>query len=1077
LIATGVWAFDMKFYHKLYIATATILAVSIWCFAGFRPSQSPALKENLYRLNNRGVAQLEQFNYREAAESFRKALEQNPRAFIVRLNLAIALYNLPDMEQSLIHAQRALELMPNSPNAHYMLGLIARSQNRTEDAINHFQKVLTIDSTDPGTNINLGQVLMQQRKYEEAEAAFRRALQNEPYNATATYNLSTTLMRMGKREEGQRMIERFQHLRESGSGTTIGQNYLEQGIYAEAIASRGDEAELISEKIPLVRYVEISKPSRLQKQVVDKFASGVKVGSITVADDFDNDGQKDLFVLEKGRASLFKRTGRNLQEVTTGIDQYSCTPSSASFLDIDHDGDLDIVTSGLGGDKMACNFILRNNGDGKVSNITKDTPGFSEITEARMILPTDFDNRRDVDLLVIRTNGLSLLQNRRDGSFVDVSKEVGLTSSEPILCVTAGDVNKDGFIDFYFGISNRPGQFFISNGRGSFRAEAAPLESKNTVSAQFLDYDNDGLVDLVVASPNAVRLFRNLGRRFMDVTRHALNIRAGGLKQLVAADFDTDGDMDLILLTETGSSRVFENRGGNSNRSLRVNVQGKVSNRAAVGAKVEVRAGSLLQKLESYSTSPSPAPMDLLFGLGQREYVDAVRVIWPSGIVQTETAVAIQRGAVRVFPITEVDRKPSSCPYLFVWNGKKFEFLTDFMGGGEIGYWLAPGVRNMPDPDEYVRIPSEKLQKRDGRYELRVTNELEEVLFLDHLKLIAVTHSKESEIYPNEGLFSKQPSFKIFTTKNSRPPIKAIDSTGRDVRSRIVALDRKFSDTFSLLPIRGYAKEHALEIDVGPIDKSHAKLLLTGSTDYAFSSDNLRAYQQGLTLKPPSLQIRDKNGRWKTAIEEIGIPVGRPQTVVVDLSTLDLYTTEVRIATNMRIYWDRIAVDDSPKLPVKSVELRPEIAQLKWRGYSRQTSPDGLEPFSFDYERVSTLIPWKLFTGSYTREGDVRELLSSTDDIFVVSKTGDEIALKFMAPPSPPPGYKQTFLLYVDGFSKEMDINSASPDQVEPIPYHAMKSYPYKGPFPYKEKREYMERFNTRVVRSQVLAIDSTFQR
>ncbi len=129
----------------------------------------------------------------------------------------------------------------------------------------------------------------------------------------------------------------------------------------------------------------------------------------------------------------------------------------------------------------------------------------------------------------------------------------------------------------------------------------------------------------------------------------------------------------------------------------------------------------------------------MIFGLGSRTGADAVRVLWPSGIVQAETPASTPARAA-VLPITELDRKPSSCPYLFTWNGTRFEFVTDFMGGGEMGDWVAPSMWNQPDPDEYVRIRDDQLRSRDGRYELRITNELEEVLFVDRLQLVAVDH-------------------------------------------------------------------------------------------------------------------------------------------------------------------------------------------------------------------------------------------------------------------------------------------------------------------------------------------------
>lgn len=117
-------------------------------------------------------------------------------------------------------------------------------------------------------------------------------------------------------------------------------------------------------------------------------------------------------------------------------------------------------------------------------------------------------------------------------------------------------------------------------------------------------------------------------------------------------------------------------------------------------------------------------------------------------------------------------------------------------------------------------------------------------------------------------------------------------------------------------------------------------------------------------------------------------------------------------------------------------------------------------------------------TGHYTREGDVRELLLRSDDMFVVSRPGDEISLSFNATSLPPlpKGWTRTFLLYADGFSKEMDINSASPDQLSPLPFHGMSRYPYRWPEHYPsdaKHREYLDKYNTRVVINQVPKLDA----
>jgi hypothetical protein len=170
----------------------------------------------------------------------------------------------------------------------------------------------------------------------------------------------------------------------------------------------------------------------------------------------------------------------------------------------------------------------------------------------------------------------------------------------------------------------------------------------------------------------------------------------------------------------------------------------------------------------------------------------------------------------------------------------------------------------------------------------------------------------------------------------------------------------------------------------------------------------------------------------------------------------------------MRLYWDQIRLATVvPDEALTVTELHPDRAELRFRGYPTPYSSDGHAPNLYDYDRAADTELWDAHQGDYTRYGDVRILVEEVDDMYVIVRHGDELALSFDAGrlPALQSDWKRSFLVLADGFGKDMDMNSARPDTVEPLPFHGMSAYPYpKGEsYPDTEAhRRYRRMFNTR---------------
>lgn len=1145
-----------------------MLALPLVGLSGFLPlqSQTDQTARILY-LNNRGVALLDQYKFKEAAAEFRQILDLAPRLVAAHVNLGIAYFydqKYPEAQQSLT---RALELNPAEIHAHYVMGLIHRNQDEPEKAIASFEAVNRRDPLDTSTNYYLGTLYMRQRNYVKAAEFFQKVIQQEPYNASAHYNLAMAYNRSGRREEGQRSMQEFQRLQELFGSTTVGLQYLEQGRYAIAIDSIS-EGELPGAVEPpsavTVTFAEVgeamgvtfrhggpgknvSKVASLREfenTVVPAMGSGASFqdfdrdgwidlylsnaggagsggallrnrGNGTFVDvtrqaglsfrgqtmhavwgDYDSDGFPDLYLINYGPNVLYRNLGNGrFEDVTaatgTGDPAWGL---GGGFVDYDHDGDLDLFVANFGarpgefegerdfpGDfPGAPNVLYRNNGNGTFKGVSEESLLAGGQARSLAVLTSDLDDSRDVDFLVVNYGSPTrLMNNLRDGRFQTVDSPA--LGSAQAFSVAAGDFDRNGLMDLSLPAAGS--LWFRNLGHDRFEPTKSPVRIDGPVlSSQFFDFDNDGDLDLLVlAAPylGAVQpvpgrnlyLLANRNGELVDVSNQAGLDRIMGLavRGAAIADWDNDGDLDFVVTVNGGRPLLFRNDGGNRNNWLDLSPVGTNSNRSGLGVKAEIRAGALWLKQEHFGAHGFLAQNSpvLHFGLGRHSQADIVRLLWPNGVLQSE----LDRPANQHLQIEELDRKGTSCPILYVWDGSTYRFQTDFLGGSAYGSLLAPGVFNYPDTDEYIKLNRSDVALRNGRVEITMNNQLEEVILFDQLQLVVVDHPEDYDVFPDEKLLPGPPyqPFRLFGVTAARPPVSAVDWAGRDVLRQISQIDREYPELPRLLPFKGYAEEHELILDLGKDAGDDSVLLLHAWIDYADSTSNLAASQAGIHLIPPYLQVQDESGHWVTVNDRMGFPAGLPKTMTVDLSGLFRSASrKVRIVTNMRIYWDQILVAKAaPREDLRLHRISAATAELGYRGFPLFYSPDGRLPKVYDYQR-SMNSEWKVHVGAYTRFGDVLPLLERRDDQFVITRSGDEIRAGFDVSglPELPVGWTRDYLVYVDGFGKDMDPNSAAPHFLGPLPFHGMTAFPYPDSERYpntEEYRRYLEKWNTRI--------------
>ncbi len=1014
-----------------------------WMLARAQTSANAAEEVLLQEARNLGKAFYETpGSSHQAVDQLKRALDLNSGSARELLNYGLGLLRAGQREEGMARIIEAQKLDRSLPHTYFNLGIEYKKSGEVDKAIDQLLQMEKLVPGEAKTQYNLGALYKQIGNTRRAIEKFELTSQLDPSLAAPHFQLFGILRRTDP-ERATEELEVFKGLKAATDGAAVGED-VDWSYYSElydpslatGMAAAAAPFEFAIREVAQLRgkplgalRLDLNGDGTADALIWSEQGAVALIGGAGSgpaardartgggayfgAGDFDGDGLADLCRVDAtGVEVLVNRSGRSFR---TGF-RLDGRFSVCLFADYDHDNDFDLFA--LGDDKR----LLQNDGEGNLADISEEFPFAAGPVRAAATAELFEDNGQD--FVAVYGDSVAVHQDRKLGVYGEAVTVNGVRVPLGTARMDVVDADHDGYLDIAVSaeaqtliLENRDGTLHLGPAMGRVEAWA--------------DFQSRGRID----ASTQERFVANLGGFAFQEVAASTEPPEGWS---VAGDFNADGAPDLLAAGPDGKVRFAENRMETSNRGLTVRLEGVKSPAIGTGSRVEVKAGLTYAK-EVYAGVP------LHFGLGAAESFDTIRVTWPNGLIQNE----MPDQPVDVVAIKEAPRLSGSCPMVYTWNGSEFEYISEVLGVAPLGASLARGVYFPVDHDEYVTIRGEQLRERGGFLDLRMTEELRETAYIDKIRLLAVDHPHEIQIVSNEKAKGPPfPAFKLYGVRSRIRPLAASNHRGEDVLEGVLGSDRRYA-MFDR-DFENRAERHSLTLEFPESDVEDAVLFLEGWVDWSSASSIVAASQTpSSAIQPPFLQLQDEHGAWVTAVADLGLPGGTLRTIAVDLSgRFPSRSRKVRLVTNMCVYWDAAYLAQGAHAPpVRLTHLPADTAQLRFRGFSRNHVAGGrTQPERFDYQEVSATSNWNPTPGLYTRFGDVRELLGSEDDRFVIMGAGDEIELRFASAelPALAPGWTRDYLLLVDGWAKENEANTAFGDSVEPLPFHAMSGYPYR---------------------------------
>ena len=1004
------------------------------------------------------------YEYAAAREAFAAVAEQRPSWHRARVNLAIATLN----RQQEGDERRALDILgavlaedPSDLPALYTTAIVHLYLGDAAAAAGELAQVVAADREDAYATYFLGQALLQQGDHAAAARWLQRSVELDPYLKSAYWAGAQALRRIGRDDDAATLLESYQRFDANPAARLAGFSYGRMGPKATAAAA-----------IPQTVAAEARPPGPLfaPSRPLD---APYHAGETLTTADADGDGRLDLALTSPAGTRLLRGTDAGFV-LAPGHDLAALRGSAALWGDVDNDGMLDVVACGAEG--------VRLWRQAPAGRFLQTAPLGDTHCAAAALFDADHDG--DLDIFATGDDGNELYNNNRDGSFSLLAASQGLRGDAGRQ-VLAADLDGDRDQDLLVLGKTPPHMIWQNDRTWRYRPFVGleDLQATRMVAVTVADADADGRRELYgLAQDGSLARWRRQGPRWVREPVVAAAAPAAGVG-LDAADFDGDGGTDLLRIHAAGFS-VVDPRAGvvvleepaaeldmaiavaraadagpavvgtaadglhwwpagpGRHRFLALAPTGRSdadqmrSNASGIGTLAKVRVAgrwTVLDALDPHS-GPGQSLQPLSAGLGGHAQADFVALEWSDGVTQTELELASgERHA-----ISETQRQLASCPVFFVWDGARFAFVSDVLGGAALGYLVAPGSYAPPRPVESYLLPPTAIAPKDGRYQVKLAEPMEETAYLDAAQLTVYDLPPAWSMVLDERLAAggAPATGAPIYFRRAWTPSQVADAVGDDVTALATQADRRAPPPGALDPrfVGLLAQEQVLQLTFAEaLPERGAVLVAEGWIEYPYSQTVFAAWQAGLRYRAATLEALAGDGRWLTVAEEFGYPAGMPRTMALPLGDLPLGTRKLRLSSNMEIYWDRLRVVASEAPPdVVPLTVAPTSARLARTGFAERTTGAQRLP-RYDYARRAPYWDAKVPQGFYTALGDATPLVRAADGAVAIFGSGEEAHLEFPVPP-PTPDRQRFVAVRFHGWAKDMDLYTRHGDTVGPLP-------------------------------------------